>query len=159
MLRYFLKNRTFATRKIIEKVQEVVLSLGSNLGDREKFLSSAIDLINTEIGDIVKKSSVYETSSWGFDSFNFLNQVIVVNTSAKPFEILDIIQHIEKRLGRNNKSKMINGIPEYHDRTIDIDILIYGNEIIESERLTIPHPKMRERDFIMNPLRELKIAN
>lgn len=145
--------------KIIEKVQEVVLSLGSNLGDREKFLSSAIDLINAEIGDIVKKSSVYETSSWGFDSFNFLNQVIVVNTSAKPLELLDIIQHIEKKLGRDNKSKIINGIPEYHDRTIDIDILTYGNEIIESERLTIPHPKMRERDFIMNPLRELKIAN
>lgn len=140
-------------------MKEVVLSLGSNLGDRGQYLSNAIDLISSEVGFILQKSSVYETPSWGFNSNSFLNQVIVVNTSAKPFEILDIIQKIEKKLGRHTKSITKNGVPQYHDRTIDIDILIYGNETIVSERLTIPHPKMKERDFIMKPLQELKIAN
>jgi len=151
--------KTYICSSKFQEVKEVVLSLGSNLGDRGQHLSSAIELINSEVGCVVKKSSVYETASWGFDSNDFLNQVIVVNTSAKPIKLLDIIQQIEKKLGRTNKSKIINGIPQYHDRTIDIDILLYGNEKIKSERLTIPHPRMTERDFVMTPLRELKIAN
>ena len=154
----FLK-KTYICSSKIQKVKEVVLSLGSNLGDRGQYLSSAIELINSEVGRIVKKSSVYETPSWGFESNDFLNQVIVIKTSVKPLKLLDIIQQIEKKLGRDNKSKIINGVPQYHARTIDIDILIYGSEKIESERLTIPHPRMRERDFVMTPLRELKIAN
>ena len=155
---WFLK-KTYICSLKFQEVKEVVLSLGSNLGDRGQYLLNAIELINSEIGCVVKKSSVYETSSWGFDSNDFLNQVIVVNTSVKPLKLLGIIQEIERKLGRINKSKIINGLPQYFDRTIDIDILIYGNEKIESEKLIIPHPKMKERDFVMIPLKELKIAN
>lgn len=138
-------------------MQEVVLSLGSNMGYRELALSKAISMIHEEIGEIVKKSAVYETPSWGFDSSPFLNQVLVLRTVLSPFALLKKTEEIERRLGRSDKTKTINSEVIYSDRTIDIDILLYGDITLTTDELTIPHPLMHKREFIMTPLKELNI--
>jgi 2-amino-4-hydroxy-6-hydroxymethyldihydropteridine diphosphokinase len=138
-------------------MQKTVLSLGSNLGDRNFYLAEAIRLIGDRAGIIMEKSSVYETESWGFDAPPFLNQVIVVETSLSPWQLLETLQDIEKQLGRTQKSKTVHKKTTYHNRTLDIDILLYGNQKINSDELTIPHPLIPQRDFIKVPLNELKI--
>ena len=131
---------------------ELYLSLGSNLGDREDMLRRAIMLIGERIGAVQRVSSFIETEPWGFESTNpFLNAAVMVLTTLSPIECLDATQQIERELGRKKKSK--NGI--YHDRPIDIDLLLYGNLKLSTPRLTIPHPHMCERDFVMIPLREI----
>ncbi|MEG1555570.1 MAG: 2-amino-4-hydroxy-6-hydroxymethyldihydropteridine diphosphokinase [Bacteroidales bacterium] len=138
-------------------MKKVVLSLGSNLGDRELYLDQAISSIQNRVGKVLKKSAVYETKSWGFDSFDFLNQVIIIQTDCMPIELLDILQDIEKELGRVEKSRMIKGKMNYQPRTIDLDILFYEDLSFKNDRLTIPHPNMGNRDFIIKPLKELGI--
>jgi len=138
-------------------MQKVVLSLGSNLGDRYFYLAETERYIEEKIGAVVEKSSVYETESWGFDAPPFLNQVIVVQTSLSPWQLLEKLQNIEKQFGRTIKSKTVNQKTTYHNRTIDIDILLYDNQTINSETLTIPHPLIHQRDFVKIPLDELKI--
>ena len=128
------------------------LSLGSNLGDREDMLRRAIALIEERIGAVQRVSSFIETEPWGFESEHpFLNAAVMVLTTLSPIECLDATQQIERELGRKKKSK--NGI--YHDRPIDIDLLLYGDLKLSTPRLTIPHPHMYERDFVMIPLREI----
>lgn len=131
---------------------EVFLSLGSNLGDRRKNLESAISLIGSRAGDVTAVSSFIETKPVGFKSENrFVNCAVCIVTALDPFELLRITQQIERELGRTTKS--VGGV--YSDRTIDIDILLYGNAVIDTPELKIPHPQMRKRDFVMRPLKEI----
>lgn len=128
------------------------LSLGSNLGDRHATMRRAIKLVNEEIGTVERESSPIETEPWGFESENkFLNMCIRVQTVMSPEGVLDATQDIERRLGRTTKS--VNG--QYHDRPIDIDMLMYDDLHMSTPRLTLPHPHMHERDFVMIPLREI----
>lgn len=130
----------------------VYLGLGTNLGDKRKNLNDAIRMLGNQVGEVEKVSSVIETEPEGFKSDNmFLNAVVKVRTALSPFEILDITQDVEKSLGRKEKSS--NGI--YHDRVIDIDILLYDDINISTPRLVIPHPRMTQREFVMTPLAEI----
>ena len=130
----------------------VYLGLGTNLGDKQKNLNDAIRMLGNQVGEVEKVSSVIETEPEGFKSDNlFLNAVVKVRTALSPFEILDITQDVEKSLGR--KEKASNGI--YHDRVIDIDILLYDDINISTPRLVIPHPRMTQREFVMIPLTEI----
>ena len=130
----------------------VYLGLGTNLGDKQKNLNDAIRKLGNQVGEVEKVSSVIETEPEGFKSDNmFLNAVVKVRTALSPFEILDITQDVEKSLGRKEKSS--NGI--YHDRVIDIDILLYDDINISTPRLVIPHPRMAQREFVMTPLAEI----
>ena len=130
----------------------VYLGLGTNLGNKEANLRTAIHKLQKRIGKQVSLSSFYETAPWGFESdHSFLNAAIGLETSLSPIEILHITQEIEKELGRTKKS--VNG--SYSDRLIDIDILLYDTLVLQTPELTIPHPLMTERDFVMNPLLEI----
>ena len=134
------------------KTHMVYLGLGTNLGDKRKNLNDAIRMLENLVGEVEKVSSVIETEPEGFRSDNmFLNAVVKVRTALSPFEILDITQDVEKSLGRKEKSS--NGI--YHDRVIDIDILLYDDINISTPRLVIPHPRMAQREFVMTPLAEI----
>lgn len=135
-----------------EKLHDVYLSLGSNLGDRGENLHHAIDKIEERIGEVIATSAFYVTDPVGFASENqFLNAACLVRTSLKPFEVLTITQYIEKEMGRQVKS--YNKV--YIDRTIDIDILLYDNEVIDTDTLIIPHPNMNSRAFVILPLSEI----
>ena len=134
------------------KTHMVYLGLGTNLGDKQKNLNDAIRMLENQVGEVEKVSSVIETEPEGFKSDNmFLNAVVKVRTALSPFELLDITQDMEKSLGRKEKSS--NGI--YHDRVIDIDILLYDDINISTPRLVIPHPRMTQREFVMTPLTEI----
>ena len=128
------------------------MSLGTNLGQKEENLQKAVEKINEKIGEVTSLSSFYETAPWGFDSENsFLNAAVCVLTAYQPLEVLEQTQLIERELGRTMKSK--DGV--YHDRLIDIDILLYDDLILQTPELTIPHPLMTERSFVMDPLCEI----
>ena len=130
----------------------VYFSLGSNLGNKRENLNKAIKLMEEQIGVLLRQSAFLETEPWGFQSDNsFVNAAICMETSLDPFEVLAKTQEIERELGRTVKST--NG--EYHDRIIDIDILLYDDLHINTPQLTIPHPLMEQRDFVMIPLREI----
>ncbi len=130
----------------------VYFSLGTNLGDKEQNLRMAVQHIEERIGKVISLSAFYVTAPWGFDSDNsFLNAAVAVETDLEPLALLDITQDIEKQLGRTLKSA--GGV--YQDRMIDIDLLLYGDLIYKDERLTLPHPLMQERSFVMNPLAEI----
>lgn len=131
---------------------KVFFGLGTNLGDKRNNLLTAVNHIEEKIGKVTSLSSFYETEPWGFKSDNsFLNAALCVETSLEPVAILHFIKEIEVEMGRTQKS--VNKV--YSDRPIDIDILLYDDMIIKSEELTIPHPLMTERDFVMKPLVEI----
>ena len=131
---------------------KVYLGLGSNLGDRNALLDEAEALIGRQIGPIVRKSSRYETEPIGFQSEHaFLNEALEVATSLMPLALLDETESIERRLGRTGKSTGGG----YHDRTIDIDILLYDDLRVSIQRLTLPHPHLHERQFVLDPLAEI----
>jgi 2-amino-4-hydroxy-6-hydroxymethyldihydropteridine pyrophosphokinase len=131
-------------------MKRVFLGLGANLGDREKNLEQALDKIAEFIGIIVSRSSVYETEPWGFRSSDqFLNMVIEVETKLKPSGLLGRLLMIESLLGRLRDGK------KYSSRIIDIDILLYGRQKINTVTLQIPHPRMHERKFVLVPLCEI----
>lgn len=131
---------------------EIYLGLGSNLGDKSLHLQTAIDEIEKRIGHVVRRSAFIDSEPWGFNSDNtFVNAVIVVNTDMTPTEVLDETQSIERKMGRTHKS--VGG--HYSDRIIDIDILLFGNIEMNTPELTIPHPRMNERDFVLKPLKEV----
>ena len=130
----------------------VYLSLGPNLGDKRKNIAEAIKNIGELVGDVVRQSALYETEPWGFRSDNrFVNAAVCVDTQLSPRRLLEVTQRIEREMGRTLKSD--GG--EYHDRIIDIDILLYGDLHIDEPDLKIPHPLMHERDFVMTPLNEI----
>jgi len=133
------------------QLTDVYLGLGSNLGDRHAQLLAAIELLTQRVGRLVRCSSFIETAPWGFVSEHpFLNAVALFRTTLSPRELLTVTQDIERQLGRRQKS---NGT--YADRPIDIDILLYGDAVIDEPDLKIPHPLMHERDFVMRPLNEI----
>ena len=133
------------------KIQRLTyLSLGSNQGDKLKTLQKAIHDIAESIGAIQNISSVYKTSSWGYEGEDFYNICIGVSTYLQPENLLKKLLGIEKKYGRERKKT--NG---YSDRKIDIDILLFDNEIIFSKEVTIPHPRMLERKFVLVPLVEI----
>ncbi len=127
----------------------IYLSLGSNVGDKFLNLKNAIEELQS-IGKIWAISPIFETQPWGFSSDNtFYNAAIELHTYFSPNELLSAIENIEKKLGRTRKTH--NRL--YSDRIIDIDILFYNNIVFNSEELTIPHPLLQERDFVLYPLR------
>ena len=135
---------------------QVYLGLGSNLGNRWENLEQAIRFIDEQIGPVTRQSSFIETGPWGFQSDNrFLNAVILCETDKTPREILRLTQQIERDMGRrkNVHRKLTNRT--YTDRPIDIDILLYDDLTVDEPDLKIPHPLMYERDFVMQPLREI----
>jgi len=140
----------------------VYLSLGTNLGDKEQNLMSAITEIERRIGPIRAQSAFLSTEPWGYESENtFLNAAVRVDTELAPLALLDETQKIERDMGRTQKSTSTSHLsphtsrPIYHDRIIDIDILLYDDLHISTPRLTIPHPLMDKRDFVLIPLREI----
>lgn len=133
-------------------MKDVYLSLGTNLGEREINLSRAEVLISQRIGQVILSSSNYQTKPVDFVSQNdFINKVILVQTNLSPLNILEATKKIECLLGRQKKSH--NGF--YSDRTIDIDILYIDNEIIDLPDIQIPHPRLHERLFVLEPLNEI----
>lgn len=135
------------------------LGLGANLGDKEENLRKAISLINEQIGTVVRQSAFFYSEPWGYESENqFANAVILVETPLSPHQVLNTTQHIERQLGkteahatdRNQTSNL------YHDRPIDIDILLFDDLHIDEPDLKVPHPLMNERDFVMIPLNEIR---
>ena len=132
--------------------KNIYLGLGTNTGNRKENLTRAIEELSLALGSCIAQSSFMETEPWGYESKNkFLNCTIAFTTDKSPMELLDATEEIERKLGRTTKST--GGV--YHDRVIDIDILLYGNENISTERLTIPHPLMHKRDFVLVPLAEI----
>ena len=137
---------------------KVFLGLGSNLGDREENIRKAISLIGERVGLVIRQSSLIETEPWGFESENkFLNGVILCETTLTPRQVLRATQKIERELGKLRKhSTRRTPLSIYHDRPIDIDILLYDDLTIDEPDLKIPHPLMHERDFVMIPLKEIQ---
>ncbi|WP_299055223.1 2-amino-4-hydroxy-6-hydroxymethyldihydropteridine diphosphokinase [uncultured Polaribacter sp.] len=126
------------------------LSLGTNQGDKLKNLQQAINLIDDSIGKVATISSIYTTPSWGFKGEDFFNLCLKIATSKKPKELINSLLKIEDNLGRKRTSSK-----EYENRIIDIDILLFDNEVIFSEELIVPHPRMLQRKFVMVPLCEI----
>ena len=137
----------------------IYFGIGTNLGNREANLREALQLLDERVGEQLACSSVYRSAPMGFVSDNeFANIVVVYDTDYSPEEVLLITQQIEREMGRTEKS--VNGV--YHDRVIDIDLLqvTHHSSLIthHSSTLTLPHPRMQERDFVMIPLREVENA-
>ena len=134
-------------------VHFVYLGLGSNEGDRQQLMHRAIELLADKLGSPVQLSTLIETEPVGFVSPNpFLNMVALFSTDIPSMELLDITEGIERRLGRMKKTQRGGA---YSDRPMDIDILLYGDRVIDTERLTVPHPRMHERAFVLVPLAEI----
>lgn len=133
-------------------MHSVFLGLGSNIGDKEANILNAIERIGELIGAVERRSALFVTEPWGFDSENmFVNAAVCCATELAPREVLRVTQEIEREMGRISKS--LDGC--YHDRLIDIDILLYDDIKVDEPDLKIPHPLMYERDFVMLPLREI----
>jgi 2-amino-4-hydroxy-6-hydroxymethyldihydropteridine diphosphokinase len=133
----------------------IFLGLGSNLGNREQYLHEAKNTIAQEVGVILAESSIYENEAVGFAGNAFCNQVIKVETTLSPENLLQKTQEIEQKMGRVQKTIIKNGTHIYSNRIIDIDILLYDDLTLNTETLTIPHPRMLEREFVMQPLKEV----
>lgn len=131
------------------KAHVVYLILGSNMGNRAAYLEGACQQIHTRIGAIVQQSRIFVSEPWGMEADTpFLNQALCVHTEMGPFEVLNTVLDIESRLGRTRSGKR-------ESRKIDIDIVFYDDRIVESEGLTIPHPRITERNFTLVPLAEI----
>ena len=127
------------------------LSLGTNRGDKRSNMKTVAALLNEKAGTILVFSTLLETEPWGFTSENrFLNAAALLETRLTPFELLAITQQIEKEMGREEKS-----VGVYKDRIIDIDILFYDDLILQTPTLTLPHPMLHLREFVLQPLAEI----
>ena len=137
----------------------VALLLGGNQGDVKRTLQTAQQLINSRVGAVLRCSHRYESEPWGFPAAQrFSNQALEVSTDLSPREVLDACQGIERELGRNRAAEAIEKASSgaaYSSRPIDIDIIFYGDEVIDDERLTVPHPLLAEREFALQPLAEI----
>ena len=141
----------------------VALLLGGNQGDVKRTLQTAQQLINSRVGAVLRCSHRYESEPWGFPAAQrFSNQALEVSTDLSPLEVLDACQGIERELGRNRAAEAIEKASSgaaYSSRPIDIDIIFYGDEVIDDERLTVPHPLLAEREFALQPLAEIMRRN
>ena len=134
------------------QINRAYLSLGSNLGDKSGYLNKAIELLKERAGEVLAVSSFYETAPDGFISENsFVNIALSLDTKLDVYVLLDVCEEIERELGRTTKSVNLN----YSDRLIDIDILYFNNMQLATERLTLPHPRMHKRQFVLEPLAEI----
>lgn len=128
---------------------QTFLLLGTNLGDRKKNLAAACDAIEDAVGEIVNRSAIYETEPWGKkDQPEFLNQAVEVETELSAEALLNRVLEIEKKLGRKRDER-------WGERTMDVDILFYGDKVIHTDNLVVPHPRMAERRFVLVPLAEI----
>ncbi|WP_435624725.1 2-amino-4-hydroxy-6-hydroxymethyldihydropteridine diphosphokinase [Flagellimonas sp.] len=134
----------------MSKGHKAYLSLGSNLGNRFFTLQKAIFEINRKAGKIEQLSSIYETPAVGFEGADFLNACLRISTELAPSDLLETLLSIERHFGRERKQDI-----GYESRTLDIDLLLYDNEIISSDTLVVPHPKMHERAFVLKPLADI----
>lgn len=131
---------------------DTYLALGSNLGRRRRNILRAVRLISQHVGQVIRLSDLIYTQPWGYQSeHGYVNAVARVSTTLSPQQLLAVTQHIERLMGRMEKS--VNGI--YHDRVIDIDILLYDDITVDTPQLKIPHPLMMQRDFVTIPLRQV----
>lgn len=127
------------------------IGLGTNIGNKRRNLITAAALLVERAGDVLSISSFYETEPWGFESDNtFLNAALLLETELEPLQLLSLTQEIEKEMGRTQKSD-----GAYHDRIIDLDILLYDLCVINEAALVVPHPLMHKRQFVMEPLAEI----
>lgn len=130
----------------------IYLGLGSNIENKRHYIIRATAMLAERVGDILALSSFYETTPWGFDSPNlFLNAAAKMETAMEPEKLLEEMQCIERELGREEKSK--DGV--YRDRTIDLDLLMYDDLTMRTPLLTIPHPQLSKRRFVLEPLAEI----
>jgi len=135
--------------KIDKRRNSFFLSLGSNLGDRRAALEQALQQLS-KVGRVLQSSSLYETAAWGdYHLAPFLNIAVQFETSMDPYELLTVIGEIENKLGRQRKAS------HYENRIIDIDILLWGEQVINDEQLTVPHPRMHLRNFVLLPMVEI----
>ena len=129
---------------------KLYILLGGNLGDKQIIFSEARARLSQQVGTITNQSAIYETEPWGFESTDiFWNQAIEISTDLSPEEVLPQTQQIEQALGRIRKAN------QYNSRTIDIDILFYDDQIIQTKNLVVPHPRIQERKFALAPLSEI----
>ncbi len=133
----------------------VYLSLGSNKENRFKYIKAAIDAGHKRLGSVTRVSDIYETESWSYNDNDYLNCVIKINTELSPINLLKESQNIEKSLGRTTKTIIKEGKAEYLARPIDIDILFYDNEIVNTQDLVIPHPQLHLRNFVLEPMLQI----
>lgn len=127
------------------------LSLGTNLGNKRRNLVTAAALLAERAGDILALSDIYETEPWGFESSHrFLNAALILKTAYGPSELLQVTRLIEIEMGRIAKSD-----GAYDDRLIDIDLLLYDDLVMQTDRLSLPHPLMHKRRFVLEPLAEI----
>jgi 2-amino-4-hydroxy-6-hydroxymethyldihydropteridine diphosphokinase len=134
---------------LVMKMNIAYLLIGGNMGERQYYLSSAKELIEKDCGEIVLESSIYETAAWGLEEqAAFLNQAIEIKTPLSAIELLEKILAIEERLGRKREIK-------YGPRLVDIDILLFNKIVVKTEGLSIPHPQMQNRRFVLMPLAEI----
>jgi len=130
----------------------IYIGIGGNLGQRHQFLAAAVDRIGALIGPVRAQSRIYETAAWGMTyAPDFLNQVLEVETHLSPLEVLQKCMTIERMLGRKRRTPG-NG---YRSRTADVDLLLYGQLVLEHPQLTLPHPGIAARRFVLDPLAEL----
>ncbi len=134
----------------MKTTETAYISLGSNLGDRLSNLQNALFLIQKSTGDITGISPVYQTPAWGFEGGDFLNACLALETGIAPEDLMDMLLGIETKLGRERSEEK-----GYQPRTIDLDILFYGNEILRSEHLTVPHPQLEKRKFVLKPMSDI----
>lgn len=131
---------------------KLYLALGSNQGDRKALLDAARAACDPSLGRVTGCSDYIETAPWGFSSPHpFLNAVLELETELSPIAVLELTQEIERQLGRQTKSSAAG----YQDRPIDLDLLLYDDLVLETPRLTLPHPLMHLRDFVLEPLQQL----
>ena len=144
-----IKNKDIWPDEECSIMNKAYLLTGGNIGDRRQHLSSAFASINKECGPVVKASAIYETAAWGKnDQPCFLNQVLEIQTSLLPRQLLKVVLAVEKKIGRVRQEK-------YGPRIIDIDILLYNDKVYQTPSLKIPHPQMQNRRFVLAPLAEI----
>lgn len=131
---------------------QVVLSIGSNQGNRLENIESCINLIHQEVGTVIQVSKLYETPAWGFESDAFYNCALLLHSNLSAQKILSQVLKVEKKLGRIRSDQQ-----GYQSRIIDVDLIVFDDEIIDSEKLQIPHPLMQNRKFVLLPMQDLKL--
>src|SRR5574344_1919097 len=134
------------------KKSELFLSIGTNLGNRQLNIDTALRLVEERIGNVLMKSSIFETEPWGFSSENlFYNIAVKVETELQISQILFETKRIEKEMGRTSKSVS----EDFCDRIIDLDLIFFDNLVLTTQDLCLPHPKMTERLFVLQPMAEI----
>lgn len=134
----------------MKKQHQIIVSIGSNQGNRLENLITAIALVHQEVASVVKTSKIYETPSWGFESDAFYNGVLLLHSHKSPQKILSQLLKIEKRMGRVRTNEK-----GYQARIIDLDVIAYDEEIVATETLQIPHPQMQNRNFVLLPMKDV----